>query len=99
MQTMKMLLKHTFRINRHKRQRKCTRSLYSRLGSNPVINSGHGACAEDPAGVSAQHDHPSKVPGQNRPVTAISDLEILKKTLLYRVWQANFLFYINILIK
>ena len=47
---------------------------YLRFGSNPVIKSGHGACAEDPAGVSGQHDQPSNVPGQNRPGKGSNDL-------------------------
>lgn len=40
---------------------------YSRNGSNPVINSGHGAYADVPAIVSGQHSHPSHVPGQYSP--------------------------------
>lgn len=38
-----------------------------RNGSKPVINSGHGARADAPAGVAGQHIHPSHVPGQNEP--------------------------------
>lgn len=37
---------------------------YLRVGSNPVINSGHNVCADAPANVSGQHDHPSQVPLQ-----------------------------------
>lgn len=48
------------------------KQINSRFGSNPVTNSGHGACADDPAGVSGQHDQPSKVPGQDRPATEIT---------------------------
>lgn len=44
-----------------------THSIYLRNGSNPVINSGHGAYADVPAIVSGQHSHPSHVPGQYSP--------------------------------
>lgn len=37
------------------------------MGSNPVINSGHSAYADEPARVSGQHDHPSHVPLQYLP--------------------------------
>lgn len=40
---------------------------YLRDGSKPVLNSGHGAYAEDPANVSGQHNQPSQVPAQYVP--------------------------------
>jgi hypothetical protein len=73
----------------HENRSKCTNICpYLRLGSNPVINSGHGACAEDPAGVSGQHDQPSNVPGQNRPAKAISDLAVFT-TNVFKVLGEN----------
>jgi hypothetical protein len=45
----------------------------SLFGSNPVTKSGQGACADDPAGVSGQHDQPSNVPGQEGPATEGTD--------------------------
>lgn len=50
---------------------------YLRVGSNPVINSGHNVYADEPANVSGQHDHPSHVPLQYLPKT------IRKNTMFY----------------
>lgn len=46
--------------------------VYLRNGSNPTLKSGQDACADDPAGVSGQHSHPSNVPRQNLPVININ---------------------------
>lgn len=56
------------KIKTKKKRKKQKKNWHLRNGSNPVMNSGQGACAEAPAGVSGQHSQPSHVPRQYVPV-------------------------------
>lgn len=60
-----------------------------------MIKSGHGACAEEPAGVSGQHDQPSNVPGQKRPKTGNSVLNENGLTGIEMSWLSVFSFLIG----